>query len=236
MLLIVDCYLDESGGTSNFARQLGTRSWHSIRPTRAPLPEVDTSWKAVFVTGSGACLADGYEGSGLRTGWMQELVQWVREVVEADIPLLGVCFGHQVLGAAFGGGVRKGDPPEVGFKDIHIIKEDPLLKPLSPSFSCFVSHEDEIAEAGALDILAYSADCAIQAVRVPGYSAWGVQFHAEMLLEEVRALLSYRKSKHHRLNIDIEAECQKSLSAPKIAPLLFGRFLELVDEHHAQPV
>lgn len=232
MLLIVDCYLDEAGGTSNFARQLGTRTWCSVRPTRTPLPEIDTRWSAVLITGSGACLANGYEGEGLRSGWTQELIEWVKKVVHANIPLLGVCFGHQVIGAAFGGGVRKGNPPEVGFKEIQVIKDDPLLKPLQPSFTCFVSHEDEVASAGSLEVLAYSADCAIQAVRVPGYSAWGVQFHAEMLLEEVRGLLQYRKSKHTMLDIDVDEECQKSHEAPNIAPILFGRFLELVDAHH----
>lgn len=226
MILIVDCYLDEAGGTSNFARQLGERSWTSVRPTREALPE-EYGWSAVLITGSGACLADGYEGEGLRTGWTQELISWVKRVVEHGIPLLGVCFGHQILGAAFGGGVRKAVIPEVGFKTIHVHEEDDLFVDLYPSFTCFVSHEDEVESAGALQVLASTKDCAIQAVRLPGYRVWGVQFHAEMLLEEATSLLVYRKNKHTSLDVDLDVELEKSAQSVSIAPILFGRFLDL---------
>jgi GMP synthase (glutamine-hydrolysing) len=131
MILIVDCYLDEGGGTTNFARQLGGRSWESIRPTREALPSIK-DWSAVIITGSGACLADGNEGEGVREGWTQELIVWTKKLVEAGIPLLGVCFGHQIIGAAFGGGVRKALVPEVGFKKIRIHTADSLFVGLQP--------------------------------------------------------------------------------------------------------
>ena len=228
MILIVDCYLDEAGGTNNFARQLGNRAWISVRPTREPLPE-DYTWSAVLITGSGACLADGYEGEGLRSGWTKELISWVKQVVAHDIPLLGVCFGHQILGAAFGGGVRKARIPEVGFKTIQVHEKDDLFRDLYPSFTCFVSHEDEVESAGALRVLASTKDCAIQAVRLPGHRVWGVQFHAEMLLEEANALLIYRKNKHASLDVDLEIEMEKSANNVSIASTFFGRFLDLAN-------
>jgi len=225
-ILIVDCYLDEGGGTGNFSRQLGDKKWIAVRPTREALPKIG-DWSAVMITGSGACLADGYEGVGLRMGWTHELIEWVKLVVAADIPLLGVCFGHQIIGAAFGGGVRKSAVPEVGFKDIHVHGDDPLLAPLHPKFVCFVSHEDEVASAGELDVIASTADCAIHAVRVPQRRAWGVQFHSEMLLDEATSLLQYRKKKHGLEAIDIDAELEKSKTCLPLASILFGRFLEL---------
>lgn len=226
MVLIVDCYLDEAGGTGNFARQLGEQNWTSVRPTREPLPK-KYDWSAVLITGSGACLADKYEGEGLRTGWTTELIEWVKRVVESGTPLLGVCFGHQILGAAFGGGVRKALVPEVGFKTISVHEEDDLFVELFPSFTCFVSHEDEVVAGGKLHVLASTKDCAVQAVRLPGYRVWGVQFHAEMLLEEAKSLLVYRKNKHNMLSVNLEEELQKSQKSVSIAPILFGRFLEL---------
>ena len=228
VILIVDCYLDESGGTANFARQLGDKKWVSVRPTREALPPLG-DWSSVMITGSGACLADGYEGDVPRLGWTLELIEWVKKVVEADIPLLGVCFGHQILGAAFGGGVRKSKIPEVGFKDIQVLGEDPLLDMLKPQFVCFVSHEDEISSAGSLQVLASTEDCAIHAVRVPERRAWGVQFHTEMLLEEARGLLHYRKEKHGLHDVDIDAELEKSKQCLPLASMLFGRFLELAE-------
>lgn len=226
MILIVDCYLDEAGGTANFARQLGSLPWRSVRPTREVLPSVE-SWSAVLITGSGACLADGYEGEGLRKGWTLALIEWIKDVVKADIPVLGVCFGHQILGAAFGGGVRKALVPEVGFKKIQVLGNDPLFDALLPEFTCFVSHEDEVSSAGSLEVLASTEDCAIHAVRLPGKRVWGVQFHTEMLQEEAFSLLEYRKNKHPELSVDMEHEKQTSIESPSIAPILFGRFLEL---------
>ena len=226
MVLIVDCYLDEAGGTGNFARQLGNIPWTSVRPTREKLPDIG-EWSAVMITGSAACLPDRYEGNGLREGWTIELIAWIRKVVDADIPVLGVCFGHQIIGAAFGGGVRKADVPEVGFQRIHVVGSDPLLDGLRPSFLCFVSHEDEISEAGGLDVLAYSDACAIHAVRVPNRKVWGVQFHTEMLPEEAISVLEYRMHRHPELPIDRDAELRKREDSPSLAPILFGRFLEL---------
>jgi GMP synthase (glutamine-hydrolysing) len=224
VILIVDCYLDPAGGTHNFSRQLGGRPFTSVRPTRAALPAI-TDWSAVFITGSGASLADGYEGQGLRDGWTRELIDWTRDVVNADVPVFGACFGHQVLGAAFGDGVRKARPPEVGFKTIRMLRPDPLFAPLGTEFMCFVSHEDEIAGPGRLTPLASTPDCALQAVRVPDRRAWGVQFHAEMLQDEARDLLRYRKAKHPELDVDLDAELAQSHAIGEVAPVLFGEFL-----------
>lgn len=226
MILIVDCYLDEAGGTANFARQLGGREWTAVRPTREALPEND-DWSAVLITGSGACLADNYEGDGLRKGWTKELIAWVKRVVENGTPILGVCFGHQILGAAFGGGVRKALVPEVGFKTISVHELDDLFVDLYPSFTCFVSHEDEVIPGGRLHILASTPDCAVQAVRLPGHRVWGVQFHAEMLREEAKSLLIYRKKKHTMLSVNLEQELKRSEESISIASILFGRFLQL---------
>ena len=129
--------------------------------------------------------------------------------------------------AAFGGGVRKALVPEVGFKTISVNEEDDLFVDLYPSFTCFVSHEDEVIPGGKLQILASTPDCAVQGVRLPGKQVWGVQFHAEMLLEEAKSLLNYRKNKHAMLDVDLEEELKKSEESVSIAPTLFGRFLEL---------
>ena len=64
--------------------------------------------------------------------------------------------------------------------------------------------------------------------------AYDLQTKQKLDVEHPKLLLKYRKSKHGMLNIDVEEECRQALRAPKIAPLLFGRFLELVDQHHAQ--
>ncbi|MFT5583891.1 MAG: GMP synthase (glutamine-hydrolyzing) [Cognaticolwellia sp.] len=232
-VLLVDNYLDPAGGTHNFAPHFSGVQWRHIRPTRAPLPSLD-GVDAIVMTGSGANLADGYEGEGMRQGWTQELVDWTRQAVLADIPTLGVCFGHQVLGAAFGEGVGKATPPEVGYVEIQALAPDPLLLVLPSPFTCFVSHEDEVIGPGAdLQVIASSALCKVQAVRVRGRPAWGIQFHAEMSQEEGMNLLKYRAEKHPELGLDIDNELAKAHLMAQVGPNIFARFLELAQEHCA---
>lgn len=226
-VLIVDNYLDPAGGTHNFARYLGDTPWTSTRPTREPLPE-HREFDAVILTGSGANMPDGYGGEGTRDGWMDELVAWTRQVVLEGVPTLGVCFGHQVLGAAFGDGVGKAVPPEAGFLPITQTVADPLLDRLPERFVCFLSHEDQVDGPGEhLDVLATSALCETQAVRVRGHRAWGIQFHAEMSVEEARTILQFRAGKHPELGLDVEAELARSAQMAGVGEAVFGRFLEL---------
>jgi GMP synthase (glutamine-hydrolysing) len=232
-VLLVDCYLDPAGGTHNFAPHLAGVDWWHTRPTREPLPSLDQV-DAILMTGSGANLADGYEGVDMRPGWTLELVEWIRRAVSADIPTLGVCFGHQVLGAAFGEGVGKAAPPEVGYVEIRAQAADPLLLVLPSPFTCFVSHEDEVIGPGSeLQVIASSALCKVQALRVRGRPAWGIQFHAEMSQEEGIELLKYRAAKHPELGLDVDSELAKAHLMAQVGPKVFARFLELAQEHHA---
>ncbi len=232
-VLLVDNYLDPAGGTHNFAPHLSGVAWRHTRPTREPLPSLD-GVDAILLTGSGANLADGYEGVDMRPGWTRELVDWTRRAVLADIPTLGVCFGHQVLGAAFGEGVGKATPPEVGYVEIQTLAPDPLLLVLPSPFTCFVSHEDEVIGPGSeLQVIASSTLCKVQAVRVRGRPAWGIQFHAEMSQEEGMDLLRYRAQKHPELGLNVDSERSKAHRMAGVGARLFSRFLELAEGHHA---
>lgn len=232
-VLLVDCYLDPAGGTHNFAPHLSGVEWGHTRPTREPLPALDKV-DAILMTGSGANLADGYEGVDMRPGWTGELVDWTRRAVLAGIPTLGVCFGHQVLGAAFGEGVAKAKPPEVGYVEIQALAPDPLLLVLPSPFTCFVSHEDEVIGPGpAIQVIASSALCKVQALRVRGQPAWGIQFHAEMSQAEGIELLKYRAEKHPELGLDVDSELAKAHLMAQVGPKIFARFLELAQEHIA---
>lgn len=63
-----------------------------------PLPPVD-SLSGVIITGSPAMVTD-------QADWMRSLAAWIPQVLEQKAPLLGVCFGHQILAQAMGGGVQ----------------------------------------------------------------------------------------------------------------------------------
>ncbi len=51
--------------------------------------------------------------------WLQPELKWIRDAIENDIPVLGICFGGQLMARALGGSVARGPRPELGWHFIH---------------------------------------------------------------------------------------------------------------------
>lgn len=98
-----------------------------------------------------------------------------------DVPLLGVCFGHQMVGHALGGKVEKGKSAEYGIAKIFTDKEGAILKGVPKEFNAWVSHFDEVKEAPAgFEVLAHSHTCKIEAMENIEKKIFSVQFHPEV--------------------------------------------------------
>jgi GMP synthase (glutamine-hydrolysing) len=96
-------------------------------------------------------------------------------------PLLGICYGHQMIGYVFGAKVEKGAKAEYGISEIFIDNEDDILKELPKRFRAWVSHYDEVKEApSGFSILAHSETCKIEAMKSNNKPVYGVQFHPEV--------------------------------------------------------
>ncbi len=123
--------------------------------------------------------------------WLVPEKQAIREaVLERRMPYLGLCLGHQLLGAALGGRVGKMAEPEVGILDIEVTeagRRDPIFAGSADRFPALQWHGAEVAEPppGAA-VLARSPLCAVQAMRV-GDRAYGLQYHVELTADTVRA-------------------------------------------------
>jgi GMP synthase-like glutamine amidotransferase len=121
--------------------------------------------------------------------WLVAEKQAIREAVQQrSMPYLGVCLGHQLLGAALGGRVGKAPQAEVGILDVELTaagRQDPLFAGIADRFKALQWHGAEVAEAppGAT-VLARSPLCAVQAMRV-GRHAYGMQYHCEILPQTV---------------------------------------------------
>jgi GMP synthase (glutamine-hydrolysing) len=127
---------------------------------------------------------------------MAELGRWARDAAAAGQPVLGVCFGHQLVGEALGG--RAGRNPtgrETGTTEVHLTPEgraDPLFAGLPPVLAVQQTHSDALVVAPPDAVcLAGNASTPWQAL------AWGpmlrtVQFHPEMGAEALRELLAAR--------------------------------------------
>ncbi len=188
----------------------------------APLPPPAEVSGAV-VTGSHAMVTE-------HQAWSERAAVWLREAMEAGTPLLGICYGHQLLAYALGGEV--GDNPrgrEYGTVDVHLAgaaRNDALLGGLESPLRVHVGHVQTVLRLpkGAT-LLASSLGDAHQAFRV-GERAWGVQFHPEFDAGVTRAYLEANRQELMEEGQDPAALLAASADTPYGGQIL-RRFAQL---------
>ena len=106
----------------------------------------------------------------------------IMEALEADVPILGICLGHQLLAHWLGGKVKRARW-EIGWLPITVQEpglSDPLLAGLGPVFHGFLWHGDQITQLPEeAELLASSELCRVQAYRLRNRPVWGVQFNPQ---------------------------------------------------------
>ena len=113
--------------------------------------------------------------------WLLDERALIADTVSANIPVLGICLGAQLLAVSLDGEIAKGNKPEIGLTEIEMSQvEDPIFGELaSKSLPTIQWHQDVVSRLphDALS-LASSAHCSNQIYRV-GRIHYGLQFHPE---------------------------------------------------------
>lgn len=103
------------------------------------------------------------------------------EVFELGVPVLGICYGLQVIGKLFGGEVERSDKREYGKAIICIDKEENLLSRVRDRTVIWMSHGDYLSKLPRqFDLLARTEDIPIAAIGNKEKSIYGLQFHPEV--------------------------------------------------------
>ena len=167
--------------------------------------------------------------------WLREQKDLLGELLGAEVPLMGVCLGSQLLAEAAGAAPGRAKQPEIGWFDIEVNEEgarDPVMGPLAPRFNAFLWHGYEAPLPPGGVALAHSEVC-LQAYRL-GERAWGVQFHAEVTGPDAEHWIDEYRSDPEAVRIGLDPDALRQQTRAAIGPWnaigrqLCGRWLDAV--------
>ncbi|PJA81243.1 MAG: amidotransferase [Nitrospirae bacterium CG_4_9_14_3_um_filter_51_5] len=114
--------------------------------------------------------------------WIEAELQFVKTGLARDIPVLGICFGAQLLAKALGASVTPGPKFEIGMVPVSLTeigRTDPVFSSLPQTFPVFQWHGEGMTLPPGATHLATSADFPVQAFRMKD-RAYGLLFHLEL--------------------------------------------------------
>lgn len=171
-----------------------------------PLPDPNQT-EGVVITGSAAGVYD-------TPDWMDPLRGFIRRAYALNTPMLGVCFGHQVMADALGGDVRKSDKGWGVGRHVYAVKDRPdFLGDIGDTLAIAASHQDQVISPPAeADVFLSSEFTPNAGLAYRNGAAVSIQPHPEFEPDYSRALVELRRD--NPLSDDEVDAGHKSLDAP----------------------
>jgi GMP synthase (glutamine-hydrolysing) len=173
-------------------------------------------------------------------------VDVIREALDREIPVLGICLGAQLLAAALGASVHPNPVCEIGWYPLSVSNEaasDPLFAHLEHASQVFQWHAYTFTEPHDSVHLASTTSCANQAFRYKDF-AYGLQFHLEVDSALIERWLKHSELKHELEPLGgeahaqrVQAETAQHLLASQVrARAVFSEFIKLLGNVRRQRV
>ena len=106
--------------------------------------------------------------------WMDDVADLIREV---EVPMIGICFGHQIIAASLGGKVIREENQSQMVTPVHYND--------GRQINALFTHQDHVIDSGELEVIAKSEHCAIVACKHPTRNIRTVQYHPEATSEVI---------------------------------------------------
>ena len=151
---------------ANRVRRL--RVWAEIRPPDTPVDALRGADGLILSGGPSSVYAD-------------DSPPFEPALLTAGIPILGLCYGHQLLCHALGGRVERGERMEYGAATLRVTSPRGVLAGLGPRERIWMSHRDVVRQIPpGFEVLGETDDCPIAAMGDAARRIYGLQFHAEV--------------------------------------------------------
>jgi GMP synthase (glutamine-hydrolysing) len=188
-----------------------------------PLPEPE-SVPGVIVTGSPSMVTD-------RELWSENTARWLARALALDKPVLGICYGHQLIAHALGGDVRMNPRGrEVGTVDVKLstnVKNDPLFGAFADLLHVPAAHRQAVVRVPPRASVLGSTALDPHSIVRYGAAAWGVQFHPEFDANIVRAYIDNSREAMLTEGLDPEALWHSATDTAD-GTFILRRFAEIV--------
>lgn len=198
-----------------------------IDPTAGDALPVPEGLAGIILTGSHAMVTD-------RAPWSERTAAWLREAVVQGVPILGICYGHQLLAHALGGIVAD-NPNGREFGTIRAslsaaAQSDRLLGGFGASIEVQTSHTQSVTRLPPGARLLASSALDPHLAYAIGDRVWGIQFHPEFDATVVKAYVEATRERLIAEGRDPDQILRRVKDTP-VGSQILRRFVDLVAEH-----
>ncbi len=119
---------------------------------------------------------------GPNSVYAEESPRYQKEIFELGIPILGICYGSQLMAYTLEGSVETAPVSEYGRTEVEVDTSSVLFQDVEPTTVCWMSHTDYIAKAPEeFRITAHTPVCPVAAMEIPERKLYATQFHPEVM-------------------------------------------------------
>lgn len=228
-IAVLDASLGETPAERNLRRELEVAEnvvvdVYKLAAGALPPTVASPEWNydGVVISGSQTSVYDDRD-------WIHDTTAWLRQVHAADVPVLGICWGHQFIAQSLGGRIVDMGEYELGYREVSRVGADPLFEGVPETFVSFETHSDRVAELPPGARVLARNDIGVQAFKVG--SAYGLQFHPEYDRQTARWVTEGKDLPDERIQQVLDGITDESVAAAEAAKVVFENFLELAGTH-----
>lgn len=202
----------------NFSREVDASIVESVAIDGAVPEDLDVD--GAIITGSRASVY-------WDEPWIEQTREWTADAIEAGIPILGVCWGHQLVADALGGEVADMGLYEIGYRPVTHNGSSRLFDGIDREFLAFQTHSDEVVDVPPDAEVVARSETSIQAYSGDGY--WGVQFHPEYDMSTARTVTEAKDDiDSERKQRALASITEENFQAAGESKLVFENFLKTI--------